>query len=178
MTKRKSDPTAPQGSSSSKKAKTAEDSLAKLKTMTHDELAEHALALEKQMAALPPARRPMSQDEVVTKARSLRGTINREICKQMKWTNSCRTGKARFSFSGSVANEEVFYRMIQIDKGAKAWKTKKVSIEDFEGTVGELSASIRYGSLVATGEHVNVHWNADENTFKINGTYGLPPREE
>lgn len=117
-------------------------------------------------------------DPNVTRQRAyaLRTTVYRQIKRQMKWTPSCRVGAARWSYTSSVPNPDVFFRAFRLEpvntKG-KTWKQKKMPIYDFESCVGRVEASIRWGSLRLMGPHVNLKWNEEDNMFTVSGKHGL-----
>lgn len=109
----------------------------------------------------------------------------------MKWQPTCKTGTTKWSYTGLVPHEDVFYKLFGFEKPKKAWKQKKIDIGDFEnkdrlhqqfGRIPELgsdksgevltSRQIRY-NLRITGDAVKVHWDQEEKTFKLSGTYGL-----
>jgi hypothetical protein len=82
----------------------------------------------------------------------------------------------------------VFGALLGLDSAPK-FKTKKFSKEDFQDHIGELEASVRYVAssvdewfsdacaacsyaTLTLSSDVNVHWKADEGTFKFSGSYG------
>ncbi|KAF1812947.1 hypothetical protein P152DRAFT_331654 [Eremomyces bilateralis CBS 781.70] len=162
-------------SPATKKARTSDKpkTLRQLQSMPLDDLAEYAFSLQEQLAARPPAPPPLSDEELEAKAVQLIDICRREIKKQMKWQPSCKRGTTKWSYQGMVPNEDVFYRMVRIEKGNKGWKKKQMPMADFRRRFGHVEASIRYGTLMITGDHVNVQWDPEEKTFKLSGTYGL-----
>ncbi|BGP38663.1 hypothetical protein JCM10450v2_002613 [Rhodotorula kratochvilovae] len=94
----------------------------------------------------------------------------------MKWQPSCKQGTTKWSYSGVVPRQEVFYSLFgfEIPKTkSKMWKQKKLSSDDFEKAIGYITASIRYGSLRITSQTITLHWDAENNQFTLKGTYGL-----
>ncbi|KAK4164103.1 hypothetical protein QBC43DRAFT_289337 [Cladorrhinum sp. PSN259] len=170
------------------KATSASASISSPEMYTHEELSawEHSMlvdyAFDLQQAAaftqatvtvaMPPPG--LTPEQVRDKARDLRIKIARGARQSMKWTNACRMGRARWSCSTGVASDAVVCRALGFPVDGKPWKQKKMKIDEFQGWVGEIEASIRYGTLVITGENVNVRWNAEENTLTVSGMYGLP----
>ncbi|KAK5693015.1 hypothetical protein LTR97_010491 [Elasticomyces elasticus] len=69
----------------------------------------------------------------------------------MKWQPSCKQGTTKWSYNGLVPHEDVFYKLFRFEKPKKTWKVKKID----------------------RGADVKVHWDQEEKTFKLNGTYGL-----
>lgn len=65
-----------------------------------------------------------------------------EIKKQMKWQPSCKTGTTKWSYTGIVPHEDVFYKLFGFEKPKKAWKQKKIDMADFEGKIGYISNSV------------------------------------
>ncbi|KAI1411360.1 hypothetical protein F5Y13DRAFT_191298 [Hypoxylon sp. FL1857] len=127
--------------------------------------------------AIPqPNDAQLDRNVVRDKAYALRTVVYRQIKRQMKWSPSCRVGRARWSYNGGVANAAVFLRAFRLeatnDKGKK-WKQKKIPIQDFESCIGAVEASIRFGSLRIMGPHVNLKWDEDDNMFTVSGRYGL-----
>ncbi|KAH9906234.1 hypothetical protein F4778DRAFT_637520 [Xylariomycetidae sp. FL2044] len=99
-----------------------------------------------------------------------------QIKKQMKWVPSCRRGTARWSYTTGVADPAVFFKLFRLsptDAKGKKWKQKRVLVTDFEDCVGEIHASIRYGSLKITGTHVTVKWDEEDSVVTVSGRYGL-----
>ncbi|KAI0111027.1 hypothetical protein F4776DRAFT_358024 [Hypoxylon sp. NC0597] len=127
-------------------------------------------------AAPQPDGAQLDSKVVQDKAYALRNVVYRQIKRQMKWTPSCRVGRARWSYNGGAANAAVFLRAFRLEatnnKGKK-WKQKKIPIDDFESCIGQVEASIRWGSLRIMGPHVNLKWDKEDNMFTVSGTYGL-----
>lgn len=108
----------------------------------------------------------------------------------MKYSPSCKKGNAKWSYTGIVPHEDVFYKLFGFEKPKKLWKQKAIDMSDFHQHIGAITATvslaqflmkskntdleqIRYGCLRITGDSVKVHWDQDEKTFKLTGTYGL-----
>ncbi|KAI0838153.1 hypothetical protein F5Y06DRAFT_51185 [Hypoxylon sp. FL0890] len=127
-------------------------------------------------AAPQPNDAQLDPNVVRDKAYALRKLVYRQIKRQMKWTASCRVGRARWSYNGGVANAAVFLRAFRLEatnnKGKK-WKQKKIPIRDFESCIGEVEGSIRWGTLSIMGPHVNLKWDEADNMFTVSGKYGL-----
>lgn len=111
-------------------------------------------------------------ERVAEKAKQMRELCVKGVKKQMKWQPSCKNGTTKWSFEGIVPNQDVFYAMFGFSD-VKPFKLKKVATLDFEKLFGCISASCRYNYLSITGATVNVHWDGENNTFKISGTYGI-----
>ncbi|KAK5945365.1 hypothetical protein PMZ80_002570 [Knufia obscura] len=185
--KRKSDATDAAGPATKKIQTTSPKIYTREEVKKLDRSVLEELFLESQERAQSTALTPLSatsskvnssasswtEDKIKDSARKLRTTIAREIKKQMKWQPSCKTGMTKWSYSSAVAHEDVFYKAFRIEKGGKKWKQKKVPMREFEACFGIVTASVRYNDLRITGEHVNLHWDRDENTFRLAGTYGL-----
>jgi len=91
----------------------------------------------------------------------------------MKWQPSCKTKGKRWTYSAMVPNAEIFFKLFKLDEEKKAWKQKKIFLEEFEAITGELSTSIRYGHLVITSKEITVRWSKEELSFSVSGLYGL-----
>jgi hypothetical protein len=168
-----------------------------LLALSHDELAKHALDLQNQLSAVPQAGSSASagevwtEDKIAERARKTRDVCSTEIRKQMKWQPSCKKGSTKWSYSGMVPHEDVFYKLFRLEKPKKPWKQKAIDMSDFNQSIGAITSTvsltlllqnskkytdfvqIRYGCLSLTGDSVKVHWDQDEKTFKLTGTYGL-----
>ena len=64
-------------------------------------------------------------------------SLTREIVKP-----SCKRGTSKWSHSGGALNAQVFRKMLNLPQDGKAWKQRKLSIEDFQDAVGEIDASV------------------------------------
>ncbi|MCJ1395449.1 hypothetical protein MMC18_008335 [Xylographa bjoerkii] len=115
----------------------------------------------------------ISNEQIRSKANKLANMMESEIMKQMKWQPSCKTKGKRWTYSAMVPNAEVFFKLFNLGEEKKAWKQKKIPLEQFESVTGELRTSIRYGYLVVTSKDVTVHWNREELSFSVSGLYGL-----
>lgn len=175
-----------------KRTKTTPDSTtyseAELRRMSKEELVSHALHLQSQLAtSLAP--KVVSEEEVAEKATKARHMLVKGIEKQMKvgnpiiaanelrltfakWTSSCKTGSARFTYEGSIHSRAVFEKALGLPS-THTKKMFKMSVVDFERHVGSPEGKARYNHLSITGNDVNVRWSPDENTFKVSGTYGI-----
>ncbi|KAI4841821.1 hypothetical protein E4T44_07666 [Aureobasidium sp. EXF-8845] len=157
----------------------APHTLESLLALSHDDLAKYALDLQNQPSAVPQGGSSASpgevwtEDKIAERARKTRDVCSTEIRKQMKWQPSCKKGSAKWSFTGIVPHEDVFYKLFRLEKPKKPWKQKAIDMSDFNQAIGAITSTIRYGSLSITGESVKVHWDQDEKTFKLAGTYGL-----
>ncbi|KAI5239060.1 hypothetical protein E4T42_08821 [Aureobasidium subglaciale] len=153
--------------------------LSSLSLLSHDELAKYTLDLQTQLSALQQSGsggsggEVWSEEKIAERAKKTGDVCAAEIKKQMKWQPSCKTGTTKWSYTGIVPHEDVFYKLFGFEKPKKPWKQKKIALDDFIDRVGRISASIRYGSRDLTGGDVKVHWDQDENIFKLTGTYGL-----
>ncbi|KAF2877917.1 hypothetical protein BDV95DRAFT_600612 [Massariosphaeria phaeospora] len=173
VTKRKSDGAL---KAVSKRVKTSEPtgtllSEDELHEMTKEDLIQYTLQLQAEFAALPKPKVP-SAEEIEKKAEKAQDMLIRGIEKQMKWTPSCKTGKAKFTYDGTVLNETIFQEML----GLPASHTKKmfkISVGYFMDNVGEPTGSVRYNTLRITSADINVRWSPEDGTFKVSGAYGL-----
>ncbi|KAG9550876.1 hypothetical protein KCU79_g13607, partial [Aureobasidium melanogenum] len=145
----------------SKRARVSEKSashiLESLLALSHEDLARNAFDLQVQLSALQ---------------QSGSGASSAETKKQMKWQPSCKKGSTKWSCTGIMPHEDVFYKLFELEKPKKPWKQKKIDMNDFENSIDHIR--IRYGSLRLTGDGVKVNWDQDEKTFKF-GTadYGV-----
>ncbi|CAD0091866.1 unnamed protein product [Aureobasidium vineae] len=151
--------------------------LESLLALSHDELAKHALDLQNQLSALQQggsgsSGEVWSEEKIAERAKKTRDVCAAEIKKQMKWQPSCK-GSTKWSYTGIVPHEDVFYKLFGFEKSKKPWKQKAIDTVDLEQYIGDISAPIRYNTLNLTGNSVKVHWDQDENTLKLTGTYGL-----
>ncbi|KAI4841717.1 hypothetical protein E4T44_07724, partial [Aureobasidium sp. EXF-8845] len=157
----------------------APHTLESLLALSHDDLAKYALDLQNQLSAVPQGGSSASsgeiwtEDKIAERARKTRDVCSTEIRKQMKWQPSCKKGSTKWSYTGIVPHEDVFYKLFRLEKPKKPWKQKAIDMNDFNQAIGAITSTIRYGSLGLTGESVKVHWDQDEKTFKLSGTYGL-----
>ncbi|KAI4741603.1 hypothetical protein E4T50_07984 [Aureobasidium sp. EXF-12298] len=164
---------------SKKSSAPASHTLESLLALSHDELAQHALDLQNQLSTLQQggssasSGEVWSEDKIAERARKTRDVCSTEIRKQMKYSPSCKKGNAKWSYTGIVPHEDVFYKLFGFEKPKKLWKQKVIDMSDFHQHVGAITATIRYGCLRITGDSVKVSWDQDEKTFKLNGTYGL-----
>ncbi|KAK3334086.1 hypothetical protein B0T19DRAFT_146024 [Cercophora scortea] len=149
-------------------------SLAALQRPALAQIPNSAPAAPTTVAAMPTSTAGLTAREVRSKGHELRDKIYRGVKQVMKWQNSCKLGRSRFSYSSGVACEDVVLAALRLPKPNKSWKQKKISIWDFQDCVGDIVKSIRYGSLRITGQNVLVKWNPDDNTFTVSGTYGKP----
>ncbi|KAI4719966.1 hypothetical protein E4T48_03791 [Aureobasidium sp. EXF-10727] len=152
--------------------------LESLLALSHDELAKHAFNLQNQLSALQQggsgnSSEVWTEEKIAERAKKTRDVCAAEIKKQMKWQPSCKKGSTKWSYTGIVPHEDVFYKLFGFEKPKKAWKQKAIDMVDFEQHIGDISASIRYNTLNLTGDSVKVHWDQDEKTFKLPATYGL-----
>ncbi|KAG9554812.1 hypothetical protein KCU71_g10775, partial [Aureobasidium melanogenum] len=160
--------------------KSASHTLESLFALSHEDLAKHAFDLQVQLSALQQSGsgaspgEVWSEEKIAERAKKTRDVCAAEIKKQMKWQPSCKKGSTKWSYTGIVPHEDVFYKLFGFEKPKKPWKQKKIDMNDFENSIDHISASIRYGSLRLTGDGVKVNWDQDEKTFKF-GTaeYGV-----
>ncbi|KAH0349048.1 hypothetical protein KCU83_g5621, partial [Aureobasidium melanogenum] len=143
----------------SKRARVSEKSashiLKSLLALSHEDLARNAFDLQVQLSALQQSGSGASS----------------ETKKQMKWQPSCKKGSTKWSCTGIMPHEDVFYKLFELEKPKKPRKQKKIDMNDFENSIDHIR--IRYGSLRLTGDGVKVNWDQDEKTFKLSGAYGL-----
>lgn len=57
---------------------------------------------------------------------------------------SCKRGGKRWTYSSMVPPPAVFYALFKMEEGKKAWKQKKIPLDDFEAITGDLSASVSF----------------------------------
>ncbi|KAH6667996.1 hypothetical protein B0J14DRAFT_658773 [Halenospora varia] len=72
-----------------------------------------------------------------------------------------------------VPSEVVFYKLFDMEESKKAWKQKKIPLEDFKCTTGGLTASIRYRYLRVVGKDIILRWYKENNSFTVSGSYGM-----
>ncbi|KAL0950181.1 hypothetical protein HGRIS_010174 [Hohenbuehelia grisea] len=133
------------------------------------QLARYARGLEDTIAASKPKEK--SPQEVAAAAEKLRNAAASGIKKQMTWKTTCKTGSAKWMYDGVCSDPAVFGAMLGLD-GPPKFKTKKMTVTEFQDAMGYITASVRYDDLSISGATVNVHWKPDEGTFKLSGTYG------
>jgi len=90
-----------------------------------------------------------------------------------KWTNSCKTGRARLSYTALVPEPAVFYALFNLPSDFKK-KQINVSRADFEENVARewINAPVRYCSLTLAGDELRIRWNKEDLEFTINTMYG------
>ena len=110
-------------------------------------------------------------EKIAERAKKLQELCAKEIKKQMKWQPSCKQGTTKWSYTGIVPNPEVFREMMGEEKKAKAWKMKKLPIQEFRELFGHITASVSacMVKLALIGERANL-----PSVATI--TYRLPPR--
>ncbi|KAG9668825.1 hypothetical protein KCU99_g7431, partial [Aureobasidium melanogenum] len=136
--------------------KLASHTLKSLLALSHEDLAKHAFDLQVQLSALQQSGSGASSGEVWSEEK---------IAERAKKTRD--KGSTKWSYTGIVPHEDVFYKLFGFEKPKKPWKQKKIDMNDFENSIDHISASIRYGSLRLTGDGVRVNWDQDEKTFKF-----------
>ncbi|KAJ9123108.1 hypothetical protein QFC22_001298 [Naganishia vaughanmartiniae] len=130
-------------------------------------------ALTVAAAAVPPAVPEVwSLDKIQAKVRQASALAYKGIASQMKWTPSCRSGTARFSYTCALPNEDIFRALVKIPDEKKTPKMYKMPKPTFFSVFGEPEKSVRYDTLFITGEHVNARWNPDDKEFSLSGTFG------
>ncbi|KAE8454319.1 hypothetical protein EG329_005244 [Mollisiaceae sp. DMI_Dod_QoI] len=133
-----------------------------------------ALALSTSSANVVKA--PAEADDpikVKEMTRKLSNMMSSGITKQMKWQPSCKTSGKRWTYSSMVPSEAIFYKLFRLKEEKKAFKQKKILLNDFENITGELSASIRYGYLRVVSKDITLKWDKDALSFSVSGLYGL-----
>lgn len=124
---------------------------AELNALSHAELVQTAIVLQKALAASKDAGTAVPKqsasiwtaEKVTEKSKTVRALVHKEIKKQMKWQPSCKTGSTRWSYKGVVPCQEVFDEVFGNEKGAKKqWKMKKFSKSEFVGIFGHIEASV------------------------------------
>ncbi|KAF2631536.1 hypothetical protein BU25DRAFT_407188 [Macroventuria anomochaeta] len=158
-------------------ASLTEDELTKF---TKAELIQHALTVQRQRddavlqrdnAPGPKAYSPEDLDDMMKQARKmLVEGIERLM---MKWTPSCKTGTARFTYECQVSSPYIYKLVLGLPSGHNK-KKFKMSVSDFHNTVGRPKGKVRHNVLVITGSDVSVRWMPDESIYKISGTFGKP----
>ncbi|KAK6409588.1 hypothetical protein LTR81_016128 [Elasticomyces elasticus] len=161
-----------------KKARTqrlqpGEHTLASLLALPHEALAAYALSLQQKGLLNGSAAETWSEEKIAERADKTRDVCRAEIKKQMKWQPSCKQGSTKWSYNGLVPHEDVFYKLFRFEKPKKPWKVKKIDRGEFDDIMDGISASVRCNTLRITGADVKVHWDQEEKTFKLVGTYGL-----
>ncbi|CAF9925754.1 MAG: hypothetical protein HETSPECPRED_005922 [Heterodermia speciosa] len=114
-----------------------------------------------------------SAEKIAERTNKLADQAAKAIKKQMKWQPSCKRGTTKWSHTGVALNAQVFFSMMNLPQNGKAWKQKKISRREFKIAIRDKGFSNRYGRLRITGEHVNIKWAAEENSFTLSGTYDL-----
>lgn len=73
----------------------------------------------------------------------------------MKWQPSCKKGNTKWSYTGIVPHEDVFYKLFEFEKPKKPWKQKKIDMVDFENSIGDISASVSRTQLLPRVKHAD-----------------------
>ncbi|KAJ9107441.1 hypothetical protein QFC21_000894 [Naganishia friedmannii] len=160
-----------------KKSKPSEIDIPKLLKLKEDEilslpqsdLADALIRLRPVPPAVPEVWSPEKIRAVVKQAADL---AYKGIASQMKWTPSCRSGTARFSYPCALPNEDVFRALVKIADTKKTPKMYKLPKDVFFSVFGQPQKSMRYDTLFITGDHVNARWNPDDKEFSLSGTFG------
>ena len=116
-------------------------------------------------------KKPIDPELIAEKDERKQQMIAKAIKKSMIWKPSCKTGSAKWSWEGECDFTELL--AIFGFPSNTPFKTKRISLSDFERAVGPIHASARYSSLEIRGEHVNLHFDADTNTMRLSGSYGV-----
>ena len=142
-----------------------------------EDLSAYTRVLEKKLkmpvtepGMLPQMDVPTDQDDSEL-VKALQTTIVKGLKRQMVWKPSCKNGTVGCVFEG-FSQPTVFQKALGLADLKK--KVYKIVLKDFYEAldVCDITADIRYGYLVIMCEHVNVHWNATLNQFKISAKYG------
>jgi hypothetical protein len=136
----------------------APHTLESLLALSHDELAKHALDLQNQLSAVPQggssasAGEVWTEDKIAERARKTRDVCSTEIRKQMKWQPSCKKGSTKWSYSGMVPHEDVFYKLFRLEKPKKPWKQKAIDMSDFNQSIGAITSTVSLTLLLQTSK--------------------------
>ncbi|BGP30668.1 hypothetical protein JCM10296v2_002425 [Rhodotorula toruloides] len=79
-------------------------------------------------------------------------------------------------YQGVVSHPLVLYSLFNFEvpkTKSKQWKQKKLTVDELENALGDLTAPIRFGQLRINSREVTLHFDSETNAFKISGTYGL-----
>lgn len=130
------------------------------------DLAQYARALEGQVAASAPQE--VSKEDLEAATEKIRKAAAAGIKKQMsvrniskglssrhyhhsrivyKWKPSCKTSSAKWVYDGVCPDADVFGNLMGMD-GPPKWKTKKLTVDEFEKLVGRIQASARFASTL------------------------------
>ncbi|KAK5122002.1 hypothetical protein LTR85_004574 [Meristemomyces frigidus] len=129
----------------------------------------------KEAAAATAASKPaaMTDEQAAQKAEQARKLMIKGIKSQMKWKASCKTGAAKFSYSGAVPSARVFNELMGQPADSKKKMLTFTPLAFCDDVAKEdISSSARYSYLNLTGEKVNIRWKEDEGAFTVNGSYG------
>ncbi|KAK4934466.1 hypothetical protein LTR10_024280 [Elasticomyces elasticus] len=128
---------------------------AELAEKSQSELVSLILTLQKHIASGDTVEPNLSAEKVLEKAQSARKQMIKNVKAQLKWKPTAKIGSAKWSYSGTVANEQVFLKLF----GLPAFKGKQTKLprKTFNAlTDEEVSASVRYDTLYVTGDHVRL----------------------
>jgi len=148
-------------------------SSAELRSLSKEELISHIITLQSCVKKSPGATQEWTAEKVAERAEKLRSICANEIKKQMKWQPSCKKGNTKWSYTGVVPTQQVFYKLFGFPMDSKPWKQRKIPRAEFVRAVGHIGASVRYNDLRITSEQINIKWSQEENTFTLSGTYGI-----
>lgn len=131
----------------------APHTLESLLALSHDDLAKYALDLQNQLSAVPQGGSSASsgeiwtEDKIAERARKTRDVCSTEIRKQMKWQPSCKKGSTKWSYTGIVPHEDVFYKLFRLEKPKKPWKQKAIDMNDFNQAIGAITSTVSITQL-------------------------------
>jgi len=67
----------------------------------------------------------------------------------MKWQPSCKKGNTKWSYTGIVPHEDVFYKLFGFEKPKKPWKQKAIDMADFQQHIGSITASVSFAQFLS-----------------------------
>jgi hypothetical protein len=139
----------------------APHTLESLLALSHDDLAKYALDLQNQLSTVPQGGSAAipgevwTEDKIAERARKTRDVCSTEIRKQMKWQPSCKKGSTKWSYTGIVPHEDVFYKLFRLEKPKKPWKQKAIDMKDFNQAIGAITSTVSFTQLFQASRYTD-----------------------
>ena len=74
----------------------------------------------------------------------------------MKYSPSCKKGNAKWSYTGIVPHEDVFYKLFGFEKPKKLWKQKVIDMSDFHQHVGAITATVSFPQFFSESKYTDL----------------------
>ncbi|KAH0362297.1 hypothetical protein KCU65_g8101, partial [Aureobasidium melanogenum] len=137
--------------------KSASHALESLLALSHEDFAKHAFDLQAQLSALQQSGSGANSGEFWSEEK---------IAERVKKTRD--KGSTKWSYTGIVPHEDVFYKLFGFEK---PWKQKKIDMADFENSIDHISASLRLFIMTRSGGWLFVFGPLDARAL-IDGSRG------